>query len=226
MRGSTTLRLVEVLGTRGRAWLSLAQLSATFRVIQHKKCYVGQQGTGECLFSTKRVLRGASEAQESAYEEALACHARECRQSGTRCSIVFAEAKESARDSVAYLGHVISAARVEVDRSKVQAMVDWPPPTCIKALRGFLGLTGYYQKFIQGYALVAQPLTDQLRKDNFGWTKAATRAFDTLKSALVNAPILATPNFSLPFVVETDASGHGLGVVLNTRLHITVRFWG
>ena len=118
------------------------------------------------------------------------------------------------KERVAYLGHVISAAGVEVDSSKIQAVLDWPLPTNLKQLWGFLGLTGYYRKFIKGYAQIAPPLTDQLRKENFGWTDAATSAFSTLKTAMVNAPILAAPNFSLPFVIETDASGHGLGVVL------------
>ena len=68
--------------------------------------------------------------------------------------------------------------------------------------------------FIKGYAQIAPPLTDQLRKENFGWNDAATSTFNTLKTAMVNAPILAAPNFSLPFVIETDASGHGLGAVL------------
>ena len=89
-------------------------------------------------------------------------------------------------------------------------MLDWPPPANLKQLRGFLGLTGYYRKFIRGYAQIALPLTDQLRKENFGWTDAATSAFNTLKTAMVNALILAAPDFSLSFVVETDAFGHGL----------------
>lgn len=77
-----------------------------------------------------------------------------------------------------------------------------------------MGLTGYYRRFIHRYAQLATPLTNQLRKDSFAWTENATAAFDKLKEIMLSAPVLAIPNFTLPFVVETDASGKGLGAVL------------
>lgn len=106
-----------------------------------------------------------------------------------------------------------------VDDEKIKVVVAWPLPTTVKELRGFLGLTGYYRKFIAGYARIATPMTDQLSKDYFSWIKEATEAFMALKYALTNTPILALPNFSKVFSVETDASGTGLGAVLTQDGH-------
>ncbi|WVZ94364.1 hypothetical protein U9M48_040263 [Paspalum notatum var. saurae] len=116
---------------------------------------------------------------------------------------------------VAYLGHVVSANSVAMDMDKVEAVASWPRPRSAHGLRGFLGLAGYYRKFIQDFGLIVAPLIALLRKDAFLWSPEAEAAFETLKRALSTAPVLQLPDFTKPFIVECDASGTGFGAVLH-----------
>ncbi|XP_070001913.1 putative mitochondrial protein AtMg00860 [Nicotiana tabacum] len=122
-----------------------------------------------------------------------------------------------AQEQVEYLGHVIIGDGVSTNRDKVEAMVNWPKPSSIKSLRGFLGLTGYYRRFIQSYAIICKPLTSLLKKGGFIWSIEATIVFDALKETMSRAPVLALPDFKLPFVVEVDASGWGVGAMLSQK---------
>ena len=116
--------------------------------------------------------------------------------------------------TVEYLGHIISGRGVEMDPKKVAAVREWPVPKSQRQVRGFLGLAGYYRRFVQGYAAMVSPLTDLLRKDGFKWEERETTAFEALKQQLCTAPILSLPDFEETFVVETDASSEGIGAVL------------
>jgi hypothetical protein len=116
---------------------------------------------------------------------------------------------------VQYLGHVISNDSVAMDAKKISAVQAWPFPKTVKALSGFLGLTGYYRKFVHGYGLIATPLMALLKREAFHWTPAATTAFEALKTALTTTLILQLPNFKESFIVDCDASGSGFGTVLH-----------
>ena len=123
-------------------------------------------------------------------------------------------------DQCVYLGHVVGNGQVQPEINKVEAVQRWPVPTTKKQVRAFLGLTGYYRKFIPQYATVAAPLTDLTRKfapNSITWSDACDQAFRTLKSLLCCSPVLFSPDQEKEFILQTDASDRGVGAVLTQR---------
>jgi hypothetical protein len=116
---------------------------------------------------------------------------------------------------VSFLGHVISPDRIAVDPSKVRDVLDWKPPTSVTQVHNFLGLVGYYRRFIPNFSKISKPITELLKKGNkYMWSKDCDEAFNTLKKLLTTSLVLAQPNIAKPFDVYCDASGTGLGCVL------------
>jgi hypothetical protein len=103
---------------------------------------------------------------------------------------------------------------VATDPSKTQAMLRWPKLENVTELRGFLGLTCYYRKFVRHYGIIAKPLTQLLKKKGFAWSEMADKAFQALKSATMSTLVLALPKFQDTFTIETNACAIGIGVVL------------
>jgi hypothetical protein len=114
---------------------------------------------------------------------------------------------------VEYLGHLVGKDDVRVDPKKIEAMEDWPHPKPLKNLHGFLGLTGYYHKFVKNYGKIATPLTT-LKNNSFTWTPIVGQDFQTLKMAMCTTPVPTLPDLKKTFVLECVASRKGIGVVL------------
>jgi hypothetical protein len=139
-------------------------------------------------------------------------------------------------DTMKFLGHTISDDSISIDPSKVQEVMDWKPPTSVHQIRSFLGLAGYYHRFIPDFSKIAKPMTELLKKGGkFSWDQKCEDAFHTLRDHLTTAPVLAQPDVSKPFDIYCDASGTGLGCVLMQdnqvisyasralRVHVTFR---
>ncbi|WCJ29454.1 Transposon Tf2-6 polyprotein [Euphorbia peplus] len=121
---------------------------------------------------------------------------------------------------IQFLGHVIEQGRVSMDQKKVKAIADWPTPTNTTELRSFLGLANYYRRFIHNYSQKVASLTDLLKKNcTWTWSEECRMAFENLKSAILEKPVLALPDMSKPFEIQTDASNFALGGVIMQDRH-------
>ena len=116
---------------------------------------------------------------------------------------------------VGFLGHRIKDGKLMMDESKIKAIQEWDPPTKVPQLRSFLGLVNYYRRFIKGYSTRAAPLTDLLKKSKaWTWDEKCQQAFEDLKKAITEDPVLALPNHTKVFEVHTDAFDFAIGGVL------------
>jgi transposase InsO family protein len=121
------------------------------------------------------------------------------------------------RKRVTFLGYDVGEGKVMTSAEKVKAIVEYPVPNTVRKVRRFLGMAGYYRRFVGNFAAISSPLTDRLKnpKGRFTWTPEAEAAFEALKKALSTAPVLSNPNFKKPFLLACDASKEGVGAVLS-----------
>ena len=129
------------------------------------------------------------------------------------------------RDEIEYLGHVVSGKGISTNPKKIEAVAKWPTPKTVYDVRSFLGFVGYYRRFIKNFSKITKPIREVItglenqskraaKKTHIEWTDIADSAFETLKTMCVNTPILAYPDYQLPFTLHTDSSTDGLGAVL------------
>jgi hypothetical protein len=122
---------------------------------------------------------------------------------------------------VAFLGHIILKGGISMDPSKVQDVLGWNLPTSVGDIGGFLGLAGYYQRFIEGFSKISKPMTELVEKDKkFKWMPTYEASFHELKKRLTTAPVLVMPDMEKPFSIFYDVSGQGLGCVLMQDGHV------
>jgi len=118
-------------------------------------------------------------------------------------------------EQVGFLGHIISKEGISVDPIKIEAIKDWPRPTNVTEVQSFLGLSGYYRRFVKGFSLIVAPLTQLNRKNKkFVWGEEQDKSFLEVKTKLTSAPILTVPSGTEEFAIYSDASKLGLGCVL------------
>lgn len=141
---------------------------------------------------------------------------RRLRSANLRINI---EKCEFFRKETKYLGHVVSSEGIKTDPDKVAAIVEMKPPTSVKEVRRFLGVASWYRRFVPQFATISQPLTSLLKKGkHWKWGPEQQEAFSDLKAKLTEAPVLACPDFTKTFILQTDASNYGLGAVLTQEL--------
>jgi hypothetical protein len=123
-----------------------------------------------------------------------------------------------AAKSITFLGHVVSEGGTKPDLGKIKAVLHFPQPRTVTNVKSFLGLTGYYRKYVKGYARLAALLFELTRKDvDFVWNMGCQQAFQVLRTALIRAPILIWPDFKKAFCLDVDWSPKGVGAILSQK---------
>ena len=173
------------------------------------------------------VLMGMQGREVFVYLDDIVVYAKTLTKHNEKCRKVFDRLRKAKlslqpdtckflKREVVYLGHIISKDGVKPNPEKVKAVREFPRPRNLKNIRQFLGLTGYYRRFIEGYAGIAK-LLSHLLKDNvpFIWGNSEEKSFQDLKELLITEPLLIFPDFSKPFIVTIDASGYAIGGILS-----------
>jgi hypothetical protein len=125
------------------------------------------------------------------------------------------------RKEIQYIGHVISAEGIVVDPDKTKSIMEWPVPKDVAYIRSFMGITGYYHRFIEGFSRIAYPITSLQKKGTkFNWSEKCQDSFNKLKELLTTAPILKVEDLDKDITVCVDASKEGLGGVLTQKGHV------
>ncbi|CAF4878033.1 unnamed protein product [Pieris macdunnoughi] len=187
----------------------LKNAPATFQRAMDSVLY-GLQGE-RCFVFLDDIVVFASSLQE--HEQKLYEVFNRLRKNGLK---VQPDKCEFLRKEVAYLGHIISSEGVKPNPDKVHAVDNFPVPKSCKDIKSFLGLTGYYRRFISNFSSLTKPLTSLLKKDvPFVWGETQQSAFEECKRLLTNPPILQYPDFTKEFILTTDASLHAIGAVLS-----------
>ncbi len=173
------------------------------------------------------VLSGLAPAICMAYMDDIVCGSQTISEMLDRLELIFQRLAQHnltlkvskcmlLQRKISWLGHELSAEGIGTCPEKVKAVTEWPVPHDVHALKSFLGLTGYYRRYIKGYAEVTHPLTQLLKHDTkFIWTDECQAAFNQLKCSLTTSPILTLPKFDRGYILDTDASAHSIGAVLS-----------
>lgn len=185
----------------------------------------GAPGTFQRLMN--QVLVGLNGIKAFVYLDDIIVYAKDLNDHSQKLSEIFNRLRrynlklqplkcEFLRKEVAYLGHVITDEGVKPDPQKVECVKSFPVPKNVREIKSFLGLSGYYRRFINNYGQIAKPLTTLLKKDvPFRWSDLCQESFENLKNLLTKSPILQYPDFTKPFNLTCDASNYAVGCVLS-----------